>query len=226
MTPGSRRMGLAAACALVLAAGCGSDSGPQKPAHKSPSAPAVTRHVVAGETFLGFPRLGGVTGAVQKEPEAWVSASPFPFYADMDKAAAEMRRDGFVAGVFKIFKKADGVGSAGSIAVEMRNAAGAEAEIRRQLAQARALPCPSPDGCKQMIERFAVPGVPGAIGIDLKSTLARPTTEDGVRFRGTHDLSIVFAKGPFAHQLFAGGPGMDKKRDELIAAATALARRL
>jgi hypothetical protein len=216
---------VAAACALPLLPGCGSDPVPAAKPGKPPSAPGVTRHVVAGETFLGFPRLGGVSGSVQKDPTTWVAASPFPLYVDMEKAVAGMRRDGFVAGTLKIFKNNKGVGSAGSIAVQMRDAVGAHAELNRQLAQARALPCvgPDPSGCKQEIERFEVPGLPGATGIDLKSTLRRPATEDGVTFRVSHDITIAFIKGPFVHQLFAGGPGIDKKRDELIAAAKALA---
>src|SRR6478672_8441129 len=120
MSPETPHAGLvsvvvAAGCALLLLAGCGSDPVPAAKPAKPPSAPEVTRHVVAGETFLGFPRLGGVSGSVQKDPTAWVAASPFPLYVDMDKAVAEMRRDGFVAGMLKIFKNDKGVGSAGSV---------------------------------------------------------------------------------------------------------------
>src|SRR4051794_5835824 len=226
VAPPSRRIAsvVAAACALPLVGGCGSDPQPKSPPHKAPSTADVARHVVAGDTFLGFPRLGGVVGGVQQDPTAWVAASPFPLYADMEKAVADMRRQGFVAGTLKIFKKSEGVGSSGSIAVQMRDAAGARAELERQLAQAKAIPCPSPDECKQEIERFDVPGVPGATGIDLKSTLPRPTTEDGVTFRVSHDLTIGFNKGPFVHQLFAGGPGIERKRGELVAAANELAQ--
>jgi hypothetical protein len=223
-SPLRRIASVVAACTLPLVAGCGSDPEPASRRHKAPSTPDVVKHVVAGETFLGFPRLGGVSGGVQKDPTAWVAASPFPLYVDLETAVADMRRDGFVAGTLKIFKTTHGVGSSGSIAVQMRDATGAKAELERQLAQAKALPCPSPNECKQEIERFDVPGLSGATGIDLKSTLPQPETEDGVTFRVSHDITIVFTKGPFVQQLFAGGPGIDKKRDELIAAAKALAQ--
>src|SRR3954453_2348464 len=139
-----------AAASALLRAGCGSDSKPASLPAKPPSTPGVAGHVVAGETFLGFPRLGGV-GGVHTDPTAWVAASPFPLYVDMQKAVADMRRDGFVAGTLKIFKKTKGVGSAGSVAVQMRDATGAKAELDRQVAQAKALPCPSPEpgACKQ-----------------------------------------------------------------------------
>src|SRR3954453_9754589 len=226
----SRRFGLVVvACVLPFAAGCGSDSDPakapstQSSSTQAPSTPAVASHVVSGKTFLGFPRFDGASGAVQKDPTAWVGASPFPLYVDTEKAVAEMRRDGFVGAVLKLFKNDKGVGSAGSVAVQMRDAPGAKAEVARQVAQAKALPCPGPT-CKQKIERFNVPGVPGAIGIDLKTTLPQATTEDGVTFGVTHDYTIAFTKGAFAHQLFAGGPGIEKKRAALIAAAQTLGR--
>jgi hypothetical protein len=214
----------AAGCALAIMGGCGSNSKTTSQPHKAPATPDVARHVVAGERFLGFPRLGGVGRGIQKDPAAWVAASPFPLYVDMERAIADMRKQGFVAGALKVFKNDEGLGSSGSIAVQMRDAAGAKAELERELAQAKAIPCPSPDKCRQEVESFNVPGVPGAAGVDLKSTLARPTTEDGVTFRVSHDLTIVFTKGPFVHQLFAGGPGIEKKRGALITAAQALAR--
>src|SRR4051794_17756998 len=151
-------------------AGCGSDPAPATRPHKTPAAAEVTRHVVDGDTFLGFPRLGGISGGVQKDPTEWVAASPFPLYVDMEKAVAEMRRQGFVGGALRVFKKAKGVGSSGSVAVQMRDHAGAKAEVERELAQAKALPCVSPGACKQKIERFTVSGLPGATGVDLKST--------------------------------------------------------
>src|SRR4051794_39044328 len=132
----SRRIAalVAATCTLPLAAGCGSDPEPASRAHKASSSADIARHVVAEDAFLGFPRLGGVPGGVQKDPTAWVAASPFPLYVDVEKAVADMRRQGFVGGVLKIFKNADGVGAAGSLAVQMRDAAGAKAELARQVA--------------------------------------------------------------------------------------------
>jgi hypothetical protein len=104
----------------------------------------------------------------------------------------------------------------------VRDATATAAQAQRQLAGAAALPCPPDAKCTRKVERFAVPGVAGAKGVDLTTTLAQPLTEDGVTFTVTHDLSIVFSSGPFVHQVFAGGPGMGSQRDRLAAAARRL----
>ena len=92
-------------------------------------------------------------------------------------------------------------------------------EVERQAAQALALPCP--DLCRKHTERFAVPHVPDARGVDLRSTCDQPVTEAGMTFKATDDITILFTKGAFVYQVFAGGPGMERKREDLIAAAQA-----
>jgi hypothetical protein len=149
----------------------------------------------------------------------WVADSPFPLYLDQEKATAALRRGGFIAGIIKIFKATEGVRSAGNIVVQMSDDKGASDEVERQAAQAVALPCP--DVCTRRNDRFAVSGVPDARGVDLRSTFERAVTEAGMTFKVTHDITILFTKGAFAYQLFAGGPGVETKRDDLIAAARA-----
>jgi hypothetical protein len=206
-----------AACALTLA-GCGSDS------DSNASNPDVRSRVVSAKTLLGFPLLPEAGNAVRTDPGVWVADSPFPLYADPEQATADLRRGTFIAGIIKIFKAAEGVGSAGNIVVQMGDGKAASDEVARQAAQAVALPCP--DACRKHSERFAVPGVPDARGVDLTSTFDRPVTEAGMTFKVTHDISIFFTKGAFAYQLFAGGPSMERRRDELIAAAQAQYKRV
>jgi hypothetical protein len=205
-----------AVCGLTVA-GCGSDSDPEV------SGPDVRSRVVSTKTLLGFPLLSDAGNAVRTDPEVWVADSPFPLYLNPEKATADLRRGEFVAGIIKIFKATQGVGSAGNIVVQMGDEEGASDELQRQAAQAAALPCP--DECTKHTERFSVPGVPNARGIDLRSTFVHPVTEAGMTFKITHDITIAFSKGPFAYQFFAGGPRMKEKRGELIAAAQAQYKR-
>jgi hypothetical protein len=216
---------------LATLVGCGgSDSSTQDtgtraptPATTTAAAPAsdVARHVVGTDRFLGFPTLAGFADQVRTDPAVFVSDAPF-LYSTADNAAADLQKDGFVAGIIKIFKKKQGVGSSGSVAVEVRDERATAAEAKRQLDSAAALPCPPDAKCTRKVERFAVPGVARAKGVDLTTRFAQPRTEDGVTFKVTHDLSIVFANGPFVHQVFAGGPGMAGKRDDLVVAAREL----
>jgi hypothetical protein len=205
------------ACGLTLA-GCGSDS------DSNASNPDVRSRVVSTRTLLGFPLLTEVGNAVRTDPEVWVTDSPFPLYLNPEKATADLRRGEFIAGIVKIFKATQGVGSAGNVVVQMSDDKAASDEVERQAAQAVALPCP--DVCRKHSERFAVPGVPDARGVDLASTFDHAVTEAGMTFKVTHDMTILFTKGPFVYQLFAGGPGMEKKRDDLIAAAQAQYKRV
>ena len=211
-------------------AGCGgSDSSTRDTGARAPTpattaaAPAsdVASHVVGTDRFLGFPKLAGFADQVRTDPAAFVSDAPF-LYSTTDDAVAGLQKDGFVAGIIRIFKKAQGVGSSGSAAVEVRDERATAAEAQRQLDSAAALPCPPDAKCTRKVERFAVPGVAGAKGVDLTTRFAQPRTEDGVTFKVTHDLSIVFPNGPFVHQVFAGGPGMASQRDDLVVAAREL----
>jgi hypothetical protein len=201
------------ASGLVVVAGCGSDS--------QTSAPDVESRVVQADTLLGFPLLAGLGGEVATDAEGWVTGGPFPLYPDAQEAIADLRGDGFVAGILKIFKPTQGVGSSGNVVVQMEDDEGAANELERQTASAAALSCPENVDCTKGSERFDVPGITGAAGIDVKQTFARPQTQEGTTFKTTHDLTIVFTKGPFVYQLFVGGPGMEKRRTDLIAAAHA-----
>src|SRR3954447_20545627 len=218
------------ALGLAALAGCGAsgsssqDTGARAPTPATTAAaPAsdVASHVVGSDRFLGFPKLAGFAGQVRTDPGAFVSDAPF-LYSTTDDAVADLQKDGFVAGIIKIFKKTQEVGSSGSVAVELRDEKATAAEVERQLDSAAALPCPPDAKCTRKVERFAVPGVAGAKGVDLTTSFARPRTEDGVTFKVTHDLSIVFPNGPFVHQVFAGGPGMAGRRDEVVVAAREL----
>ena len=206
-----------ALCGLVFA-GCGTDADSQA------ADPDVRSRVIATNSLLGFPLLREAGNSVRTDPAVWIEDSPFPLYLDPEKAAADLRAGGFVAGIMKIFKAREGVGSAGNIVVQMSDEKGASAEVERQVAQAVALPCP--DACTKHITRFAVPDVPGARGIDLTSRFNHRVTEGGKTFNVTHDITIVFTKDAFAYQLFAGGPGMEMKRDALVAAAQAQYKRV
>lgn len=211
----SRRLTLlfVAASGLVVAAGCGSGS--------QTSTPDVGSRVVQADTLLGFPLLTGLGDEVVTDPEGWVTRGPFPLYPDSQKATVDLSSDGFVSGILKIFKATQGVGSAGNVVVQMRDADGAANELERQAASAAALSCPENVKCTRGSERFDVPGIPGAAGIDVKQTFARPETHEGTTFKMTHDLTIIFTKGAFVYLFFVGGPGMEKRRDDLIAAAHA-----
>jgi hypothetical protein len=220
---------------LATLAGCGgSDSSTQHtgaraptPATTTAAAPAsdVASHVVGTDRFLGFPKLAGFGDRVRTDPAAFVSDAPF-LYSATDDAVADLQKERFVAGIIRIFKKQRGVGSSGSVAVELRDERATAAEAERQLDSAAALPCPPGAKCTRKVERFDVPGIAGAQGVDLTTRFAQPRTEDGVTFKVTHDLSIVFPDGPFVHQVFAGGPGMAGKRDDLVVAARELSRRI
>jgi hypothetical protein len=198
---------------LIAVTGCGS--------HSEASTPDVGSRVVRTDSLLGFPPLTGLGAEVVTDPAAWVSGGPFPLYLDSQQAIADLGDDGFVAGILKVFKPTQGMGSAGNVVVQMRDAEGAANELERQTATAAALPCPENVQCTKAGERFDVPGIPDAAGVDVKQTFADPQTLEGTTFNTTHDLTIVFTKGPFVYQLFVGGPGMEKRRGDLIAAAHA-----
>src|SRR4051794_36450103 len=208
---------LVTACGLALAGG-GAKSDSNAPN------PDVRGRVVSSKTFLGFPLLAEAGNAVRTDPAVWVADSPFPLYLDPEKATGDLRGGKFVAGIIKIFKAMQGVGSAGNIVVQMSDEKAALNEVERQAAQAVALPCP--DLCRKHTERFAVPDVPGARGVDLRSTFDQPVTEASMTFKVTHDITILFTRGAFVYQFFGGGPGRKRRGEDLIAAAQAQYRRV
>src|SRR5215211_653304 len=151
-----------AACAL---AGCGSEAKEPPRAAATPSADLATR-VVPGEKFLGFTLVRGFGEGVETDPVEF-AADNFGLYTDPPKAIAGLRRDGFVAGISKRFDAGSAVGAAASTTVQMRDAKGAAAEVKRQFDSATA-PCPDDPKCVTGTEHFEVPGVRGALGIEVR----------------------------------------------------------
>ena len=215
-------------CSLTTAAGCGSDDKQSTvrarapKAKPKPSADLATR-VVPGDEMVGFPVLAGVGNEVRTNPGAFVGDSP-GLYADEEKAIAGLRRDGFIAGITKHFQPG-AVGAADSTAVQMRAAHGAVSQAAAQLSSATA-PCAAAPKCVLGSRRFSVPGIPGASGIDVTHAADAEVLREA-KVHSVHDISIIFVKGPFIYNVFAGGPQMNqKKRAQLIAASRALYERV
>src|SRR4051794_330115 len=91
---------VATACTLIATPGCGSNSTSDSPQANAKPRPAVAARVVRGDSFFGFPAISG--REVRTDPGE-LSADLEGFYADPEKAVADLRRDGFVAGVGRIF---------------------------------------------------------------------------------------------------------------------------
>ena len=127
-----------------------------------------------------------------------------------------LRREGFVAGTGKRSELRQRNRLAESIAVQMGDSRGARAEAKRQFSSAFA-PRAGEPRCATAIERFDVPRVPGAEAVEIRHKV------DG---KVLYTTAIVFTKGAFVYQVFAGGPGIDDRRDELIDAARALFERV
>jgi len=238
LTPLQHASIVAAACVLMLAAGCGSEDeqstqtsaplerqleaaqvgrgahGVSVPAEIKPS-PDLASHVVQGDELLGFRLIGADEAQVQTDPEDF-SARHQGLYAEPAEAVIAQRRDGFVAGTGKRFGLGQDEGLAESIAVQMRDAQGATAEAERQFSAAFA-PCRGEPRCATAIERFQIPGVPGADAVEIRHKV------DGDLLYTT---AIVFTEDTLVHQIFAGGPRIDAQRDELIAAAQAIYKRV
>lgn len=134
-----------AACALIVAAGCGSDD--EQSTRKSASvraeatpSPDLASRVVEGDELAGYRLVA---------------------------ADIALHRDGFVAGTGKRFEPRQGRGVAESIVVQMRDAEGAGAEAERRFRSAFA-PWPGERKCATGIERFGVPRVPGAEAVEIR----------------------------------------------------------
>jgi hypothetical protein len=207
----SRGACLLAAIAAVAVAGCGSDSEP-KPK------PDVAGRAVVGDRFLGLPLITEFGDVVLTDPEVFSTSVP-GLYPDPDKAIAEQRRDGFVAGIIKVFKEGREPASSSSAVVQMRDAEGATAEFNRQVAAAEAPACPDGLKCTRDLGRFDVPGVPGAAGVQTTLHIEGDTGEHPDEL---HSTTVVFRKGAFVYQVFLGAeePG-EKERDRVIDAALA-----
>jgi hypothetical protein len=210
-----------ASCALTIAVGCGSDDeqSTRRPASvraEATPSPDLASRVVEGDEFVGLRLVPADGNEVQTDPGGFSAAHP-GLYANAPDAVIALRRDGFVAGAGKHFEPPQRRWSmAASIAVQMGDAKGARAEAKRQFTSAFA-PCPGEPRCATGIERFEVPRVPGAEAVEIRHKV------DG---KVLYTTAIVFTKGTFVYQVFAGGPRIDDRRDELIDAAQALYERV
>jgi hypothetical protein len=212
---------LLAASVLMVAAGCGSDD--EQSTRRSASvrveatpSPDLATRVVVGDEFVGCRLVVADGNEVQTDPGRFSAAHP-GLYANPTDAVIALRRDGFVAGTGKHFERRQRKwGVADSVAVQMGDAKGARAEAKRQFSSAFA-PCPGEPRCATGIQRFEVPRVPGAEAVEIRHKV------DG---KVSYTTAIVFTKGTFVYQVFAGGPRVDDRRDELIDSAQALYERV
>jgi hypothetical protein len=208
------------ACVLCVATGCGGDSSSPSTSSSTPEpkiTPAVEPRAVRGDRFFGFPAISEL--AVRTNPGE-LSADLPGFYADPEKAVAALRRDGFVAGVGRTFKSQDGPDAASHAVIQMRDADGAKAEVKRELDSLLHLPCPPGLTCKQQTKRFAVPRVPGAAGVSTTQTIkGQPGSLHPDVLRAD---SVVFRDEEFVEQIFLGTEQPAKHRAALIAAAQKL----
>lgn len=205
-------------CMVVAATGCGSASESRSPQADPEPRPAVAARAVHGDRFFGFPAVSGLT--VRTDPGELSAALP-GFYADPEKAVADLRSAGFVAGVGRTFKS-DGPDAATHVVVQMHDAEGAAAEFDREIDSLLHLPCPPGLKCRQETERFDVPGIPGAAGVN--TTLAVKTQPGSVHPDVLRADAIVFRSDTFVEQVFLGTERPSKHRATLISAARRLYR--
>jgi hypothetical protein len=213
----SRVLPVAAAITLIAAAGCGSDSKSDSSQPKAKPRPAVAARVVQGDRFFGFPATSEL--AVRTDPGE-VSADVPGLYADPEKAVAELRRDGFIAGAGRNFKSDEGPDVASHVVVQMSEAKGASAEFDRQVDALLHLPCPPGLECEQKTEHFDVPGIPGSVGVNTTQTIGnQPGSVHPDVLRAD---AIVFRDDAFVEQVFLGTEQPIKHRAGLIKAAQKL----
>ena len=206
-------------CMLSAATGCGSNSTSDSQKANATTPPAVALRVVHGDRFFGFQAISGL--AVRTDPGE-LSADLPGFYADPEEAVADLRHDGFVAGVGRTFKSEDGPGAASHVVIQMRDAEGATAELERQIDSLVHLPCPPGLECEQRTERFDVPNIPGATGVNTTLTIeGQPGSLHPDVLRAD---AIVFRDDAYVEQIFLGTERPSKHRAALIAAATELYR--
>jgi hypothetical protein len=208
---------IATVCVLCAVTGCGSASTSGSSKAKTNSAPAVAPLAVQGDRFFGFPAISAL--AVRTSPGE-LSADLPGFYADPEKAIADLRRDGFVAGVGRTFKSEAGPDAASHVVIQMRDAQGATAEFEREIDSLLHLPCPPGLKCEQQTERFDVPRIPGAAGVNTTQTIkGQPGS---LHPDVLHADAIVFRDDAFVEQIFLGTGRPSKHRAALIAAAQKL----
>lgn len=205
------------ACLVFAVAGCGSssDSPAAKPDEKPQ--PAVADRAVQGDRFFGFPAIS--EPAVRTDPGE-LSADLPGFYADPETAVADLRREGFVAGIGRTFKSEQGPDVVSAAVVQMSETDGATTEFDRELDGLLHPPCPPGLKCELETERFDVPGVPGAAGINTTQTIKNQSSSlhpDVLRAD-----AVLFRDGVFVEQIFLGTERPTEHRAALIKAAQAL----
>jgi hypothetical protein len=207
-------------CLLIAATGCGSGSSSDPPQARPRTPPAVAARVIDGDRFLGLPAISAP--AVRTDPGELNADLP-GFYADPEKAVADLRRDGYVAGVGRTFKSTDGPDAASQAVVQMRDARGATAEFERQVHSLLHQPCPPGLSCEQDTERFDVPGIPGAAG--MSTTLTIKGQQGTLHPDVLRADAIVFRDDQFVEQVFLGTERPSTHRAALIRAARDLYQR-
>jgi hypothetical protein len=166
------------------------------------------RLVQAGE--LAAFAAGGLPQII-RSADAWVNVDTQPTKQSA-REVARLRRLGFVVGIFQYFNRDSRERQAVSIAMQLRSAEAARAEVSHWYGNQKASNQPDEKSVP-----FAVPGVPGAHGVDLHS----PGVGGG--------QNIAFADGPFFYLVGATYLGSEQRpriRAEVIAATTALYARV
>ena len=207
---------VATACTLIAATGCGSDA-TSEPQAEPRARPAVAAHTVHGDRLFGFPAIS--EPAVRTDPGELRADLP-GLYTDPQKAVADSRSEGFIAGVSRTFKSKDGPGAAFHVVVQMRGAEGAAAEFERQVDSLLHQPCAPGLECRRESERFAVLGMPGAAGVNTALTIENQP--GGLHPEVLRADAIVFRDDAFVEQIFLSTRRPSKHRAALIKAARVL----
>jgi hypothetical protein len=166
------------------------------------------RVVQAGE-LIGFQPDG--LPQIVRSAEDWASSDTLP-RKQLAREVARLRRLGFVGGIVQFFNRGDRERQAISIAMQVGSAEAARAELLDWYENRKASIGPD-----QRFVPLAVPGIPGARGVDVHTP--------GVG--GGHN--IAFAGGPFFYVVAAAYQGSEQRpriRAEVIAAAAALYARV
>jgi hypothetical protein len=166
------------------------------------------RVVHAGE-LAGF-EPGGLPQVARSEDD-WASLGGRSG-KQLAREVARLRRLGFVVGIVQFFNRDGRERQAISIAMQVGSAEAARAEVADWYEDEKASIPPD-----QRFVPFAVPGIPGARGVDLYSP----------GLGGGHN--IAFADGPFFYVVAAAYEGSEQRprtRAAVIAATTALYARV
>jgi hypothetical protein len=166
------------------------------------------RVVQAGE-LIGFEPDG--LPQIVRSAEVWAGSDTLP-RKQLAREVARLRRLGFVGAVVQFFNRSGGERQAISVAMQVGSAEAARAELLDWYGNQKASTAPG-----ERFVPFAVPGVPGARGVD------RYTPGRG----GGHN--IAFSDGPFFYVVGAAYEGTAPRsriRAEVIAAAAALYARV